>query len=107
MQVVESSTLCSLVSFRFHPEAAKLFGRLTSRITTDGQLWQLYAELAAAAPDNESSEENSKDLKVCQMLQKATAALSQQRGWEKDEGSRCKEVIEVAEKYAKGRMTSA
>ena len=83
--------------------AMKLFGRLTSVVTKNGKIWELYSLLNAQQPS--SSEEEAKEIqfKSCQLLQKATTAHIQAPGWEKDLKAREK-ALTTAIAYGKGQF---
>ncbi len=93
---------------RFRPQAQKLFGRLTSKVTTDGRIWELYADLIAspALEKGETEAEASADLhRVCELLRKSVACHAQKSGWEK-EAEKSLEVLRVGMKYATGTPLS-
>lgn len=76
-------------------EALKLFGRLTSQVTNNHILWELYADL--------SSQDGSVDHhKRSQLLQKSVACLSQTAGWEKNLEN-VKQILRSSDKFVQGK----
>lgn len=76
----------------------ELFGRITSKTTSDADVWRLYAQLT----DIDSGDKPEKQEKVLQYLQKSHRCVMQDPKWEQDT-SRCKEVsshsVELADTY--------
>lgn len=54
--------------------ALKLFGRLTSKVTNDGKVWELYADLVTIPGD---TPEDGVAFKGCQYLQKSASCSLQ------------------------------
>ncbi|GAB1606668.1 repeat 27 [Argonauta hians] len=61
------------------PKALELFGRLTAKVTSEADIWELYATLTAL-----KTEDPMKGERMLQFLQKAFKCATQEPGWEKD-----------------------
>ncbi|KAK7477463.1 hypothetical protein BaRGS_00031287 [Batillaria attramentaria] len=78
-----------LPAARLHGKLLELFGRITAKVTSDAQIWRLYADLTLA-----ETEHHKPDMqKAVQFLQKSHRCVMQTSAWEKDD-KKCKEVAE-------------
>ncbi|XP_066281764.1 tetratricopeptide repeat protein 27-like [Branchiostoma lanceolatum] len=68
---------------RLRGKAVELFGRLTSKVTSNAQIWRLYAKLHGDG-HSEDAQENEKAL---QCLQKAHRCSTQTSGWDREPAS--------------------
>lgn len=73
---------------KLRPTLLELFGRLTSKVTSNWEVWSLYAQLLG---DGMSDLEDSNN-KAIHYLQKALRSAIQRIGWEKDEKSATENV---------------
>ncbi|KAI1894399.1 hypothetical protein AGOR_G00115410 [Albula goreensis] len=73
----------------------ELFGRVTSRVSTEARIWRLYARLYGDG-HSQNPEDNEKAL---QFLAKAHRCETQVSGWEKDQGT-FREVVKEAVELA-------
>lgn len=85
--------------FSHHKQALKeLFGRITSKVVGESEIWRLYAELINSVPGQTAETQQ----KVLQYLQKSQRCLTQELNWEKSV-DKCKNVgeqsLELADLY--------
>lgn len=78
-----------------HMSAAvqKLLGRLTSQVTNNAQVWEIYADLVAGNHEGEAANA----FRVSQLLQKAHRSAIQEKNWEKDISS-CTATLNLLKK---------
>lgn len=74
---------------KLRPTLLELFGRLTSKVTSNWEVWSLYARLVG---DGLSDLEGDTNNKALHYLQKALRSSIQRIGWEKDEKSAIENV---------------
>lgn len=79
---------------RLAPLVQKLLGRLTSQVTNNAQVWEIYADLVAGNTDTESTTE----FRVAQLMQKSYRSAIQEKNWEKDITS-CTFTLRLCRKY--------
>ncbi|XP_078590930.1 tetratricopeptide repeat protein 27-like isoform X2 [Branchiostoma floridae x Branchiostoma japonicum] len=84
---------------RLRGKAVELFGRLTSKVTSNAQIWRLYARLHGDGK-SEDAQENEKAL---QCLQKAHRCSTQTSGWDREPAS-AGEVMDQALLLAQAAM---
>lgn len=77
-----ASTMMFITASRFKSDLLELFGRLTSKVTSNWEVWSLYAKLLG---DGMLDLEESNNDKALHYLQKALRSSIQRIGWEKDE----------------------
>uniref|UniRef100_T1J972 Uncharacterized protein n=1 Tax=Strigamia maritima TaxID=126957 RepID=T1J972_STRMM len=88
------------LSSKLKPKLLQLFGRLTSQVTSNSRVWDLYANVVSA---NCEMDETILE-KVIQFRQRAQRIASQQKSWERSEGS-CEEVIDVTLRLADDHLS--
>jgi hypothetical protein len=81
---------------RLGSEAQKLLGRLTSQVTNNAQVWEVYADLVAGNSDTETS--TTATFRVAQLMQKSYRSAIQEKNWEKDVES-CTFTLRLCRKY--------
>lgn len=82
--------------FSHHKQALKeLFGRITSKVVGESEIWKLYAELTNSLPGQTTETQQ----KVLQYLQKSQRCLTQELNWEKSV-DKCKNVGEQSMELA-------
>ena len=79
---------------RLAPVVQKLFGRLTSQVTNNAEVWEIYADLVTTNIDMETTNA----FRVAQLLQKAYRSAIQEKNWEKDLSS-CTFTVKLCSKY--------
>lgn len=89
-------------SSRLKGKALSLFGRITSKVTSNANIWNSYALLHSSDPSCFSDKEQTE--RVLSYLQKAHRCLIQQPHWEKNFLT-CKAVIMSAEKLSDVYLT--
>lgn len=89
-------------SSRLKSKALSLFGRVTSKVTSNANIWRAYALLHSCDPSCFSDKEHTE--RVLSYLQKAHRCLIQQPQWEKDFLT-CKTVVLSAEKLSDVYLT--
>lgn len=72
----------------------KLLGRLTSQVTNNAQVWEIYSDLVAG----NGVVETTNAFRVSQLLQKAYRSAIQEKNWEKDMTS-CIATLSLLRKY--------
>jgi hypothetical protein len=72
----------------------KLLGRLTSQVTNDAQVWEVYADLLAG----NGGTETTTAFRVAQLMQKSYRSAIQEKNWEKDIES-CTFTLRLCRKY--------
>lgn len=81
---------------RLAPAVQKLLGRLTSQVTNNAQVWEIYADLVAANIDVETTNA----FRVAQLMQKAYRSAIHEKNWEKDVTT-CTFTLNLCSKYVK------
>lgn len=75
------------------PFVQKLLGRLTSQVTNNAEVWEIYADIVASNLDVETAA-----FRVAQLLQKAYRSAIQEKNWEKDISS-CTFTLKLCGKF--------
>ncbi|CAF0767576.1 unnamed protein product [Rotaria sordida] len=82
---------------KIYQKSLELFGRLTSQVTNDADIWELYSDLCQLKKDNTSIDWH---MKILQQLQRAhRCATSQTPSWE-SEINTIKNVLKLSNKLA-------
>lgn len=76
---------------RLTASVRKLLDRLTSQVTDNAQVWEIYADLVSAT-------EKDAHLRVAQLAQKALRSAIQVKNWEKDVTS-CTTTLKTCAKF--------
>ncbi|KAH9519559.1 Tetratricopeptide repeat domain 27, partial [Bulinus truncatus] len=76
---------------RLAGKLTELFGRITAKITSEGDIWANYAKLTSSRINNKEPDLE----KSLQYLQKSYRCFTQKVDWEKDVAS-CKKVVDEA-----------
>ncbi|XP_048737293.2 tetratricopeptide repeat protein 27-like [Ostrea edulis] len=80
------------------PKLLELFGRITAKVSSEGKIWKLYAELTNSLEGQKPETQQ----KVLQYLQKSQRCLTQEVDWEKSL-DKCRSVgehsLELADLY--------
>ncbi len=76
------------------PFVQKLLGRLTSQVTNNAEVWEIYADIVASNSDVETTAA----FRVAQILQKAYRSAIQEKNWEKDISS-CTFTLKLCGKF--------
>ncbi|RUS85374.1 hypothetical protein EGW08_006859, partial [Elysia chlorotica] len=84
---------------RLWGKLTELFGRVTSKVTSDGDVWDSYAKLYS----NQVGENEPDMEKAIGLQQKAVRCFSQKRDWEKDTDM-CKKVAEKTVSLAESQI---
>ncbi|KAK4001962.1 hypothetical protein OUZ56_003824 [Daphnia magna] len=79
---------------RLAPSVQKLLGRLTSQVTNNAQVWEIYADLLAGNADTDTTTM----FRVAQLMQKSYRSAIQEKNWEKDIIS-CMFTLRLCRKY--------
>ena len=79
------------------PKALELFGRITSVVTSNADIWRLYSQLVAGKGEDLTPEEREKCLSL---LQKSHRCVTQAPSWEKD-SKKCLDIIRKSHQLAK------
>ncbi|XP_041351837.1 tetratricopeptide repeat protein 27-like [Gigantopelta aegis] len=87
---------------KLRPALMELFGRITSKITSEARIWQMYAELNSSG----STRDKITSEKTLQYLQKAHRCDMQKSDWEKNI-DKCKEVAALSAQLAKAYQQCA
>lgn len=81
----------------FKDKVAKLFGHLTSKVTNNAKVWELYAQVHG----NCQSTDEQTTSKALHFLQNSHRLLTQGKEWFKDE-TQIKEILQLTQRLSEG-----
>lgn len=86
------------------PKLLELFGRVTSGVTNDADIWYCYGSLYKLSREEGDSREEDTE-RMLQFFQKSFRCLSQKQNWEKDVDT-CSEVLTRSKELLECYMSS-
>ncbi|CAN7988986.1 unnamed protein product [Ixodes hexagonus] len=87
------------------PKLLELFGRVTSGVTNDGEIWYCYGSLYKLSQKEDSTSEEDTE-RMLQFFQKSFRCLTQKQNWERDVDT-CSEVLTRSKELLECYMSSA